>query len=96
MVSALWLNAPWRRRSELQPQQCSEPLAHIGNDVGWSLRLERESPRLPIEVLDVIGGTTPEIFPPGVGYHASPTSVPQSLSPWRFRGVILATSCFRL
>jgi hypothetical protein len=29
-------------------------------------------------------------------YHASwPTGVPQSLSSWRFRGVILATSCSR-
>ena len=30
------------------------------------------------------------------GYHASsPTGGPQSLSSWRFRGVILATSCSR-
>ena len=39
----------------LQPEQHTEPLAHVGNDVGQSLRLERESPRLPIELLDVIG-----------------------------------------
>jgi hypothetical protein len=43
----------------LQPEQHTEPLAHVGNDVGWSLRLERESPRLPIEVLDVIGEDNP-------------------------------------
>lgn len=41
--------------SLLQPKQHTEPLAHIGHDVGWSLRLEREAPRLPIKVLDVIG-----------------------------------------
>jgi hypothetical protein len=45
--------------SMLQPEQHTEPLAHVGNDVGWSLRLERESPRLPIEVLDVIGEDNP-------------------------------------
>ena len=142
-------------RSLLQPKQHSEPLAHIGNDVGRSPRFERESPRLPIEVLDVIGENDPRDLPArrqryfervalhvtgnracngkarfgvvaarredqsrtptallmtglrierqpdqiaGVwyvcaGYHASsPTGVPQSLSSWRFRGVILATS----
>ena len=32
----------------------------------------------------------------GAAYHtSSPTGVPQSLSLWRFRGVILATSCSR-
>jgi hypothetical protein len=45
--------------SLLQPKQHSESLAHIGNDVGWSLHLERESPRLPVEVLDVIGEDHP-------------------------------------
>ena len=45
--------------SVLQPEQHTEPLAHVGNEVGWSLRLERESPRLPIEVLDVIGEDNP-------------------------------------
>jgi hypothetical protein len=39
----------------LQPKQYTEPLAHIGHDVGVSLRPEREPPRLPIEILDVIG-----------------------------------------
>ena len=43
----------------LQAKQHTEPLAHVGNEVGWSLRLERESPRLPIEVLDVIGEANP-------------------------------------
>lgn len=40
--------------SLLQPEQHTEPFAHIGHDVSWSLRLEHESSRLPIEVLDVI------------------------------------------
>jgi hypothetical protein len=47
------------RLCDLQPKQHAEPLAHIGHDVGWSLRLKRESPRLPIEVLDVIGEDNP-------------------------------------
>ena len=47
------------RSVALQPKQRTEPLAHIGHDVGWSLRLEHESPRLPIEVLDVIGEDDP-------------------------------------
>jgi hypothetical protein len=49
----------------VQTNQHTAPLAHIGHDVGWSLRLERESWRLSIEVLDVIGEDDPEIFPPG-------------------------------
>lgn len=48
-----------KTKEGLQPKQHTEPLAHIGNDVGWSLRLERESPSLPIEVLDVIGEDDP-------------------------------------
>lgn len=45
--------------SSLQTKQHTEPLAHISNDVGWGLRFERESPRLPIEILDVIGKDDP-------------------------------------
>jgi hypothetical protein len=43
----------------LQSKQHTEPLAHIGNDVGRSLRLERDSPRLPVQVLHVIGEDDP-------------------------------------
>ena len=45
--------------SSLQPKQHTEPLAHIGNDVGGSLRFERDVPRPPIEVLHVIGEDDP-------------------------------------
>jgi hypothetical protein len=45
--------------SLLQSKQHTEPLAHIGNDVGRSLRLERDSPRLPVQVLNVIGEDDP-------------------------------------
>jgi hypothetical protein len=41
--------------SSLQPKQHTEPLGHIGNDVGGSLRCESDVPRLAIEVFDVIG-----------------------------------------
>jgi hypothetical protein len=37
----------------------TEPLAHIGYDVGGRLRFERDVPRLPIEVLHMIGENDP-------------------------------------
>ena len=39
----------------LESKQYAKPLADIGDDAGWSFRLECHLTRLPVEVLDMIG-----------------------------------------